>query len=450
MDGVGEVDGGSPGGQVDDVGVGGEDEDLVGKEVHLQGADVFLRVGVLLVLQQAADPGEGLLGAQLLVAHALLVLPVGGNAVFRHVVHVPGADLDLEGDALGADDRGVEGLVHVGLGGADIVLEPAQDGLIHVVDAAQDGVAGGDIVHDDPEGIEVEDLAESLVLGVHLAVDGINVLHAAVDSGLDALLLQAGGDLGLDLLHEGGVGLGLVVQLIVDLLVGDGIQVLQGEVFHLPLHALHTQAVGNGGVDLQGFQGFLPPLPLGLELHGADVVDTVADLDEHDADVLGHGHEHLAQILHLLFLDGGVLHLVQLGDALHQVGHRRGESLGHLFIGGVSILDGVVEQGGHDGVRVQTQLGHQMGHLQGVGDVGGAVLAQLSLVVGLGILIGVPDPGKVLLAHVFQFVFQLLESSVQFVLHIPASFHTVGCSLVMDVFQKIPAKRRRRSGAVTP
>ena len=35
----------------------------------------------------------------------------------------PGADLYLKGDALPADDGGVEGLVHIGLGGADIVLE---------------------------------------------------------------------------------------------------------------------------------------------------------------------------------------------------------------------------------------------------------------------------------------------------------------------------------------
>ena len=159
VDGVGKVDGGGTGGKGDHVGVGGKDEDFVGEEVHLQGADILFGVGVLLVFQQAADPGKGLLGAQLLLAHALLVLPVGGHAVFGHVVHVPGTDLDLEGDALGADDRGVKGLVHVGLGGADIVLEAAQNGLVHVVDAAQHAVAGGDVVHDDPEGVQVEDLA---------------------------------------------------------------------------------------------------------------------------------------------------------------------------------------------------------------------------------------------------------------------------------------------------
>ena len=47
---------------------------------------------------------------------ALFVLPVGRDAVLGGVVHLPGTDLDLKGDALPADDRGVEALVAVGLG----------------------------------------------------------------------------------------------------------------------------------------------------------------------------------------------------------------------------------------------------------------------------------------------------------------------------------------------
>ena len=336
------------------------------------------------------------------------------------MVHLPGADLHLKGDALAADDGGVEGLVHVGLGGADIVLKPSQDRAVHVVDVPQDPVTGKNIVHNHPEGVQVEDLAELFVLGVHLPVDGVDVLHPAVDRALDALLLQAGGDLLLDVLHKGRVGLGLAVQLVGDLLVGDGVQEFQGLVLHLPLHPLHAQAVGDGGVDLQGLQRLLPLLFLCLVLQGADVVDPVADFDEDHPHVLGHGHEHLPQVLHLLFLGGGVLHLGQLGDPLHQVGHGLAEPLGHLLVGGVSVLNGVVEKGGHDGVRVQSQLRHQVGHLQGVGDIGGAVLPQLPLMVAAGVVKGVPDPGPVLLCEILQFLFQLLKTSLQLVFHRPS------------------------------
>ena len=56
VDGVGEVDGGGPGGQALHVPLGGKDEHLVGEHIHLQGSHKFLRIGVLLALQQLADP----------------------------------------------------------------------------------------------------------------------------------------------------------------------------------------------------------------------------------------------------------------------------------------------------------------------------------------------------------------------------------------------------------
>ena len=52
-------------------------------------------------------------------------------------------------------------------------------------------------------------------------------------------------------------------------------------------------------------------------------------------------------------------------------------------MGGVGVLDAVVEQGGDDGVGIQLQLRHNLRHCQGVGDIGGAILAQLS---GVGVV----------------------------------------------------------------
>ena len=117
MDGVGKVDGVCPRGQALHIPLGGEDKNFVSEHVHLQGGDKFIRVGVLLRFQQLAYPLEGLLGTQLLICHALLVFPVGGNAVLGGIVHFLGTYLHLEGNALPANDGGVEGLVAVGLGG---------------------------------------------------------------------------------------------------------------------------------------------------------------------------------------------------------------------------------------------------------------------------------------------------------------------------------------------
>ena len=112
-------------------------------------------------------------------------------------------------------------------------------------------------------------------------------------------------------------------------------------------------------------------------------MEPVADFNQDHPDVLGHGHEHLPQVLHLLLFLGGILHPGQLGNALHQVGHHRAEELGDLLVGGTGVLDTVVEQGGDDGVGVQLQLGHDLGHRQGMGDIGRSVLTQLP---GVGIV----------------------------------------------------------------
>ena len=55
--------------------------------------------------------------------------------------------LHLEGDTVLAHHGGVEALVHIGLGRADIVLEAAQNGLIQVVDDAQHIVAAVSYTH---------------------------------------------------------------------------------------------------------------------------------------------------------------------------------------------------------------------------------------------------------------------------------------------------------------
>ena len=237
MDGVGKVDGGGAGGQGHDPALGGEDEDLVVKHIDFQGLDVFLGVRVLLAFQKPPYPLKVLLRAG---AGALLVLPVGGNAVFRRLVHLPGADLHLKGNALSADDRGVQALVHVGLGGGDIVLEPAGNQVEQVVDMAQHVVAVGDGVHDDPESVDVVQLVHGLGLGLHLPVDGVDMLDPSVGGVVDSHGSQALGDLTLDGPHEGLVLLLVGLEVGGDLLIFHGGKVAQGGILQLPFDPLHT------------------------------------------------------------------------------------------------------------------------------------------------------------------------------------------------------------------
>ena len=90
-------------------------------------------------------------------------------------MHLPGADLHLERDALRADDRRVHTLVHVRFRRADVVLEAAGQRLIHIVDDAEHVVAVGDRVHDDAKRAQVENAVDVELLRVHFAVDAVDV-----------------------------------------------------------------------------------------------------------------------------------------------------------------------------------------------------------------------------------------------------------------------------------
>jgi hypothetical protein len=79
-------------------------------------------------------------------------------------------------------------------------------------------------------------------------------------------------------------------------------------------------------------------LAVGLQvLQGAHVVQPVGQLDEHHAHIGNHGQQHLAHVFGLAVFAVGKLDLVDLGDALDDVGHllaKLGRNL--LVVAGVS------------------------------------------------------------------------------------------------------------------
>jgi hypothetical protein len=102
-------------------------------------------------------------------------------------------------------------------------------------------------------------------------------------------------------------------------------------------------------------------------------VRAVGELDQDDPDVLGHRHQHLAEVLGLLFLDADRLRGLEgaeLGDPFHQVEHFLAEQLADLLRLGEGVLDGVVQQAGDDAGFVQLQFGEKTRHFQRMDEVG--------------------------------------------------------------------------------
>ncbi len=320
-----------------------------------------------LVFQKLADPGQTFV--QLIVTfQTLFILPVGRNAVLCLFVHGAGADLHLERDALMADDCGVQALVAVGLGGGDIILEAVGQRVVHIVDEAQGAVALGQSIQNDADGIDIVDLIKGFVLHDGLAVDAVDALDSPLDGGtLDAALFQPLLD---DRRHAGQELIaGPLAEHLADLLVAHRVEVVQAAVFQLFLHIQDAQTVGDGGIDLHGLPGLVPALLLRPGVAGAHIVEPVAELDDHDADIPAHGQQHLAQVLGLQLLDVRELDLGQLGNTVHQQGHFLAKGGGQVGQRGGGILHHIVEQGGSDALTVHAEIQHQAGHGQRVADI---------------------------------------------------------------------------------
>jgi len=396
---IGEVHRGRLVGQVDDVAAGGEDEDLVGQKVDLQMLDVLLgipRIG--LPIQDGSYPGVDLPEElRLRAAHrsptALLVGPVGRDASLVDLVHLPGANLDLDRLVARSVDGGVQRAIVVGLRLGDVVLDPIVEGNPQRVDGPQGAVALLDAVHDDPDSQKIVDLVDGAPGSLHLAVDAVEVLGAPLDPGIDPQVQELLAD-GLHRLDGGLLAAGLVLQdlgLQVGVLVGQG--VAEREVLQLALELPHAQARGDGRKDLQGFLGDPGLLVRAQRPQGAHVVQPVGQLDQDDPQIASHGQEDLAQVLGLGRLLGerlgGIPRLAgrdrgQLGDPVHQHGDFFAEVFAEVFQRGPGVLHDVVQEGGRQGGGIQPIGGQDVRHLHRMEDVGLSRGAELPLVSGQG------------------------------------------------------------------
>ena len=136
--------------------------------------------------------------------------------------------------------------------------------------------------------------------------------------------------------------------------------------------------------DFQRLAGLAGLLLRRQEPHGAHVVQPVGDLDHQHPRIAGHRDDHLADGL---ALGGGAEHdLVQLGDAVDEMADLIAE-LGRQRLQRVAgVLDGVVQQGGHQCRGVHAEFGQDVGHRKRVGDV---------RIAGAAHLVGVPHLGHV-------------------------------------------------------
>ena len=96
---------------------------------------------------------------------------MGGHAFFGQPVHFLGADLNLDALAARTDHRGVQALVHVGLGHGDVIFKTPGDRFPDGVHEAKHGITFADGFDDNAEGYQIVDLIDGQALDAHLVVD---------------------------------------------------------------------------------------------------------------------------------------------------------------------------------------------------------------------------------------------------------------------------------------
>ena len=156
--------------------------------------------------------------------------------------------------------------------------------------------------------------------------------------------------------------------------------------------------MGQRRVNLKRLLGLLRGRLGGHETPRAGVVQAVAQFDEQDANIAAHRDEHLAQRFGLR--GGTVVHLVQLGDTVNEVGDCLTVLGSELLKRVIRVLDGVVQQRGdkrrgrHAHLSQDRRDGHRMGDIRFTG------LAHLPAVMFLSSAIGTLDDADIRLRMV--------------------------------------------------
>ncbi len=251
---------------------------------------------------------------------------------------------------------------------------------------AHSGITVPDLVAQDADSDQVVDVVEVAAPDDHLLIDRPIVLGPCLDHRVDLGRVEGGDDLGA---HLGEVGVSRrrsAGDQPHDLLVLLGMQDRKRQILQFPLDRRHPQPMCQRRNDFQCFAGLAGLLLRRQEAHRPHVVQPVGDLDHQHPRIARHGGDHLAD--RLAFGGAAQHHPVQLGHAVDKMADLFAEIAGQCIQCVAGVLDGVMQQGGHQRGGVHAQLGEDVGHRQRVGDVRVPGVPQLSGVPLLGDLIG--------------------------------------------------------------
>ena len=368
MDFIGKINGHRILGQLPHRTIWGEDIDPLGENVILNRIDKGLGIArIHLQFDEIVDPLELFLAGSRISAP--LVGPVGRNPVFSDLVHFLGPNLKFDW-ALWSVNRGMNGLVTIGLGIGNIVLETTWHRSPEFMNIAQHGIDIAWRIHDAADGNQIIELIKTLFLIVHLAVDGIDMLGPSIDLTDQIALCRIVTNLVHYLLDQVFPLLALLSHQVGNLVKLDLIQIAKGHIFQFPLDGGNPQTVGQGSIDFHSFPGNPLLLVLAQVLESPHIVKPVGQFNQDDPHVLGHGNQHFPVVFSQLLLVGLVLHLTQLGDPVNNHPNVLTKLSLQLIQSDVRILDHIMQKATGHCHRIQFETRQNTRHLNRVNDIG--------------------------------------------------------------------------------
>ena len=379
MDLEGEIERGTVCGHRFEFAFRRENEDFAGEKVQFDGVEEVHRVGLRVVenfLDGANPVVEFGFVLVFLAVFAGLVFPMGGKALFGDVVHAVGTNLDFNPTTLLRHQRNVKCLIAIGFRMVDPIAKPVG---MRLVDLADGDINPETFVHlvfarvgreNDAHGENVIDLVEGDVLVLHLAPDGVGRFHASLDFVADAHAVEFAADGFGEVLEEFRALFLREREFAADVFVFLGMLEAETQVFEFRLDFVEAESIGEWRVDVKRFACDFVLLVGWLRLERAHIVESVADFDEDDADVVAHRQQQFFEVLGLcrsLFAEDSTADFRQSIDDL---GDFRAENILDVLDGVVGVLDHVVKQCRADARRTKSHfLAGNLRHGDGMHDV---------------------------------------------------------------------------------
>jgi len=99
-------------------------------------------------------------------------------------------------------------------------------------------------------------------------------------------------------------------------------------------------------------------------------VQAVGKLDHHNANVLHHGQQHLANVFRLARFRRHHVQAADFGDTFDKLSHLASKAFLETRKGKLGVFNDVVEQGRRERGGVHADIGQNVGHFQEMRDVG--------------------------------------------------------------------------------